>query len=149
MPKGYETLIHWLHFFLIVAAVCATVFPIAYSVVPWYRTALGRVLMLHAVALALALDVTIIYTYWTKSNIALALWINFFVFGAIAFANVAFTYILIKSQVRKQSLTEQRHHGIIQVVESKEGKKVYSLEFDGNVDDLDKQREVVFKVQNH
>lgn len=39
-----------------------------------------------------------------------------------------------------------KYDGIMRIIET-EDKKTYSLDFDGDLDDLDKQKEVTFKVE--
>lgn len=98
MPEDIENLMHVLHFFLWVAAVCATIFPIAYAIVPWFRSALGRALMLQSVSLALALDVTLFFQYWNPypEHILIAFWVNVVVFGMIAVATSYLTFLLLR-----------------------------------------------------
>lgn len=39
----------------------ATLFPIRYAFRPWYRSLIGRALMIHSVGLALRIDISLLY----------------------------------------------------------------------------------------
>ena len=54
---------------LFVAALCTTSFPVLYGIIsPWHKSWLGRALMLQGVALAAALDITLIFQFWKGAN---------------------------------------------------------------------------------
>lgn len=89
-----ETLFTWLKIFAWIAAIGSTAFPILYAFSPWYKSPLGRMLMLQAVAFALALDLTLLGFYGYPSSIVAGLWLSFFVFGLIAFATISLTVLL-------------------------------------------------------
>lgn len=96
--------------FLWVAAVCATSFPILYAFSPWYKTPLGRVVMLQAGAFALALDVSLIAKYWRPSNDFHMFLINAAVFGIIALATGSMTFLLWKAnyEVKRREIPHNR-----------------------------------------
>jgi hypothetical protein len=89
---------------LFVAAFLATAFPVLYMFSPWWSTWLGKLLMLHAFALALALDVTAIFTFWQPSDILVYFWVEVFVFGLIALANGLMCWMLWRTNHSKWSL---------------------------------------------
>jgi len=48
--------------------------------------------MLQAVAFALAVDLTLLFQFWTPSNIYVILWLNLIVFSLIAVATALLTW---------------------------------------------------------
>lgn len=98
MTAELERLEHWLHIFLITAAVCTTLFPLLWAFSPWYRTLVGRLLMLQSIALALAIDVTTYYQFVEikPDDIMFIFWLNAVVFGLIALASVLLTVTMIR-----------------------------------------------------
>lgn len=91
MTHDVETLTRILRWVLDVAAVCATSFPVLYMFYPWWTTALGRILMLHGVALAIAIDVTVLFQFWDSADILVYFWIEIVVFSLIATASLLMT----------------------------------------------------------
>lgn len=96
MAKDIETLTQWLIGMLVIASICATAFPILYLFAPWYKTRLGRALMIQGWAFALALDVTLLFQFWQPKNIMVLFWVNAFVFTLIAFATGYLTWKMLK-----------------------------------------------------
>jgi ABC-type multidrug transport system fused ATPase/permease subunit len=98
MNYDLEKLRDWLRICLIVASVCTTAFPILYAFTPWYRSILGRALMLQAIAFSLAIDLTLFFQYYeiTPDNIKGIFWLNLVVFTLIAVATVCLTVIMVK-----------------------------------------------------
>lgn len=101
MTHDIHTLLHWLRVVLIVAAICATLFPILYLFSHWWSTMLGRLLMLQGVAFALALDVTCLFTYWRPTDILVEFWIDVIVFTLIAVATASLTVMMIRANYKK------------------------------------------------
>lgn len=95
--------------FLWIAAVCTTSFPILYAFSPWYRTPLGRVVMLQAGAFALALDVTLLHNYWIPEDQFHIFLINAAVFGVIALATGSMTYLLWKANYEVKRKHPNKH----------------------------------------
>lgn len=86
----------WLIYML---AVATTAFPILYALLaPFYRTMLGIAVFVLGVALALLLDVTLLFRIWSPSLLVQAI-ITTFVLGLILLASLAKSVILIVTQV--------------------------------------------------
>lgn len=80
-------------------AIATTAFPILYAALaPWYRTWLGRAVMVLGIALALLLDLTILLRFIVLPPLAVAM-ITTGVLGLILAASVAKSIILIVTQV--------------------------------------------------
>lgn len=96
--------------FLWIAAICSTSFPILYAFSPWYKTQLGRVVMLQAGAFALALDVTLMAKYWRPEDPVHLFLINTIVFGVIALATGSMTFLLWKAnyEVKRKDHNQKR-----------------------------------------
>lgn len=88
MNNPYPTLTFWLHILMVIAAICATAFPMLYAFSPWYRSVLGRALMIQGVALAWILDITAIYALIENEDLETKLWVYVvsFIFLACATA---------------------------------------------------------------
>lgn len=97
MTRDLESLQHWLLIFLWVASVCTTVFPLIWAFSRWWSTLVGRLLMLQSVALALAVDLTLVFQYIEvgPDDLLMIFWLNAIVFGLIAVASVLLTVTMI------------------------------------------------------
>lgn len=94
MTEDIETLKLWIHICLIVAALGTTAFPLLYSLTPWRSTMLGQLVMLQAAAFALAIDLTLLFQFWTPDSILLIFWVNAVVFNLIAISTTALTWAM-------------------------------------------------------
>jgi len=102
MNHDISNLVHWLHVFVIIAAVCATAFVILYAFLPWYASPLGRMLMLLSFSYALAIDMTCLFFYWHPSDILVEFWIDVIVFALIAIASTALIIMLVRAIVGRR-----------------------------------------------
>ena len=93
-PPELEGLIHWTEFCLVMACVSTLAFPALYAFSPWYKSALGRLVMLQSATLALAINLTAFFYFWTPTNLKLALVINAIVISAIAVTSALMTWML-------------------------------------------------------
>lgn len=94
MTEEVQTLLRWIQTCLAFAAFSTTLFPFLYLFSPWYKTKLGRVLMLQSVAFALAIDLTLVFSFWTPTNIYVVLWLNVIVFSLIAISTGLLTWAM-------------------------------------------------------
>lgn len=109
MTHDIETLTHVLEIVLTIAAIFATAFPVIYMFFPWYSTWLGRFVMLHAISLALALDMTVLFQHWTPKDILVYFWIQLVIFGMIAVAKAGMCAMLLYTQRSKWNLKRSNH----------------------------------------
>lgn len=113
MTHDLETLENWLQICLIVAAVCTTVFPLIWLFSPWWRTPVGRLLMLQSVAFAAAIDLTAYFQFWPPSldHILFIFWTQAIIFGLVAFASVWLTVLMIRMNYfqRKRDRDDAEH----------------------------------------
>lgn len=65
------TLLMWIRAFTFAAAACTTSVPVLYSFYPWRSKRFGQLFMLQAVAFAIALDTSAIFSVWRPKNIAI------------------------------------------------------------------------------
>lgn len=109
MTHDLETLENWLQFFLVVAGVCTTLFPLLWLFSPWYSTLLGRLLMLQSVAFAAAIDLTLYFQFWPPSleHIVAIFWAEAVVFGLIALASVLLTVTMIRMNYFRKKKEKQ------------------------------------------
>jgi hypothetical protein len=103
MSVDIDTIRTYLRVCMIIAAVCTTAFPLLYAFSPWYRSVLGRALMIQAIGFALILDITAFYTLVDGENVKVKLWVYTFGFTYIALAAAFLTSRLweINHRVRK------------------------------------------------
>lgn len=97
----------WATICLVIAAICTTAFPLLYTFSPWYRSRLGRALMLQAIAFSLAMDITALGLLWQPGNIRVVFGIVVFVYTLIAIATAYLTYMLWLMNYKKQIPTEE------------------------------------------
>lgn len=102
MTQDLANLIHWLRVSLIVAAISTTLFPLLYFLTRWYRSVIGRVLMLQSISFAAAVDVTVVFQYWRPHSILLQFWIEVVIFSFIALASAALTLTLLHAQFKRR-----------------------------------------------
>lgn len=91
MPNDIDTVLHWTKVFGLIAAICVSTFPLLYLFSPWYRSQLGRSLMLQSFSVALALDISVVYQYWAfTTNLQTILIVNI---GVLVFISLASLYL--------------------------------------------------------
>lgn len=95
-----ETLKTWLAVCLVIASVCTTLFPILYSFSPWYKSWLGRALMLQAVAFSITLDLTLVFYLVQGEPDIVRLYAYCISFSFIAGATAFLTYKMIKNNYK-------------------------------------------------
>ena len=81
---------------LVWASVAATIFVLYYGLsTPWYRYRLGWVVMLQGMALALALNLKLVLTFFLDADSRpVLLWVNVGIVGTIAVTSTALIYIM-------------------------------------------------------
>lgn len=93
---------------LLIATVFTVMFPVLFSFSPWYRTPLGRVIMLQALAFAIALTFTLAFQFWSPPA-GIQLLINTFVFILIAVATASVTWMLWRLNYHDEAQKEEDH----------------------------------------
>lgn len=93
MPDDVETIRQWTLIALTYAAFPVTAFPLLYLVFsPWYKSQLGRAVLIKSLSIAFAIDFSVVYRYWAfTSNIHTLLTIWFFM---VIFIGIGATYQL-------------------------------------------------------
>ena len=104
MTRDIDVLTAWIKGCLYTAAFFTTSFPVLYLFSPWYSTKLGRLLMLQAVAFALIVDVTVLFLFWSPSDILVTFWIEAFCFSFVAVATGLLTVMLWRTNHKGWSL---------------------------------------------
>ena len=99
MTHDIHLLTLWIQGCLILAAISTTAFPVLYAFAPWWSTRLGRGLMIQGIAFALAIDLTLLFTFWETDNILLLFWVNAVVLTLLAFASGYLTWKMLKHNV--------------------------------------------------
>lgn len=64
--------------------------------------------MLQAVAFALAVDLTLLFQFWTPKNIYVILWLNVIVFSLIAAASAMLTWGMLRINHNKHLSRKSR-----------------------------------------
>lgn len=106
MTHDIHTLTEYIRVCLIVAGVGATSLPVVYFFFPWRSRLLGKIFMLKALSFAAALDVTILFSFWTPHNILVQFWVEAIIFTAIAITTSTMTFMIwyLNYYVRKKRL---------------------------------------------
>lgn len=95
MTRDIEVLKLWLLAVVVLAAVAATAVPVLYSFFNWHKHLIGRLFMLQAVSLAVALDMTVLFQFWNP-DILVIFWIDVSVFTAIAVSTSSLFGLMLK-----------------------------------------------------
>lgn len=74
-------------------AITATAFPFLYAFSPWYKTALGRAMMLQGVAFAAVMDLRFVFSIWDPGR-EVYLWVSVITLALVAAATTTLTVIL-------------------------------------------------------
>lgn len=110
MFKDVETIRHWTQVALTIAAIPVTAFPLLYLIFsPWYKSQLGRAVLLQSLSIACAIDFSVVYRYWAfTSNRQLLLTIWFFMVVFIGVASLYLTIVLIALNfIRSQKVSNK------------------------------------------
>ena len=114
LPDNLEEVRQASLIFLTVAALASTMFPLLWAFFPWWSTVMGRILMLQSVCFAVALDLTVVFRFWSPvDHLHFTLFINFFVFMGLATASVLMTALMLRLNLqrrRSESSEEDEQH---------------------------------------
>lgn len=102
MTRDIEVLRAWLLVMAVIAAAGATAVPILYSFLPWTRHQIGPPFMLQAVALAGALDMTVLFAFWRPDDILVVFWAQALVFTAIAVSTSTLVWVTIRMRYQNR-----------------------------------------------
>jgi hypothetical protein len=109
-PHEIHVLTNWVRVFLISATVFADLFVVLYAFSPWYRSAVGRLLMLQSISLALALDITLVFHFWPPSSIWTAFWVEVMEFFLITIASCSLCILLLVYYTRTLRRRKANRH---------------------------------------
>lgn len=94
MTRDIHVLIWWIRVCLIIAGLGTTAVPALYAFSPWRARRFGQIFMLQAICFAAAVDLTVLFTYWTPRDILVQFLIETVVFTAIAISSSALAVIM-------------------------------------------------------
>lgn len=94
MFKDVETIRQWTLVAMTIAAFPVSAFPLLYLVLsPWYKSQLGRAVLLQSLSIAFVIDFSVVYRYWAfTSNRVILLSVYFFM---IVFIGLAASYLTV------------------------------------------------------
>lgn len=96
MPNDAHTLLIVIRVVLAIAAIATTIFPVLYFFSPWWRSHLGRAVMLEALSVAFAIDITAYAQFFrTTNNIWVIFWVNLSFLVFISLASLYLTAALL------------------------------------------------------
>lgn len=97
MFSDVETIRQWTRVILTISAFPVTAFPLLYLVFsPWYKSQLGRAVLLQSLAVAFAVDFSTVFQFWAfTSNLHILLLIRMFMFVFIGIASVYLTIMFV------------------------------------------------------
>jgi hypothetical protein len=96
MTRDIEVLRAWLLIVVVIAAIGATAVPIIYSLLPWRKHRIGAAFMVQAISFAVALDMTVLFAFWTPEDILVLFWVEAMMFTAIAASTTTLAWITIR-----------------------------------------------------
>lgn len=97
MTRDVETLRYWIRIVLIIAALGTNSVPLLYFFAPWRSHAIGRFFMLQAVAFAVAMDMSLLFSFWQPKDIRIVFWVNAIVLTGIAVSTSSLTVLMWKA----------------------------------------------------
>lgn len=101
--------------FLVLAAIATTSFPVLYAFSAWEKSLLGRSTMAQSVALALAVNLKLVLTFFLNpENRPYLLWVNVGILVAITVTSAWLTYTLLT--IRRKARERSRHAALEQDV---------------------------------
>lgn len=107
MFSDVETIRQWTRVILTISAFPVTAFPLLYLVFsPWYKSQLGRAVMLQSLAVAFAIDFSTVFQFWAfTSNLRVLLLVRMFMFIFIGTASIYLTimFIIYNLKSRKEN----------------------------------------------
>jgi putative effector of murein hydrolase len=96
VPKDIDTALQWLKVISVITAICVTAFPLLYLFSPWYRSQLGRAVMLQSISVAFAIDISVVYQYWRfTTDLQTLFFINIGLLTFIAGTSIFLTTMLV------------------------------------------------------
>lgn len=113
MPS-MDTVVYWSRVCLYIAAICTTAFPLLYLLSPWYKSKLGRAVMLQSVALAFAINLSVIRVFWDMSNLQILIrnvTILLFISGASLYLTATLWYYNFKSHNKESTQNVEQPPG--------------------------------------
>lgn len=92
-----------------ITGICVTLFPLLYGLIaPWYRSHLGRAVLLQSVSVALVVDISAYAQFWTLSEDIQELFlINVVFLGFVCLTSLYLTATLLFINIRKY--TRENH----------------------------------------
>lgn len=107
MPHDVQTVMQVSRIFLAIAAVCVTAFPVLYGMFsPWYKSHLGRAVLVQSVAVALAIDISAYGQFWAITDLHKILVINVVFLGFISVASLYLTTMMVYYNFKKREKLE-------------------------------------------
>jgi hypothetical protein len=94
MNSDIHTLVVWIRVVAVIASLCSTSLPILYSTFPWRTRTLGRLFMLLAVNMALAVDLSTMFLFWRPTSTVIRFWINGTILTLIAISTLLLTIFM-------------------------------------------------------
>lgn len=103
----------WIYAGLIIACIFSTLFPLTFLLTAWAKRSLGRALMANSIALALALDFTLVFSLW-EPRMEIQMAVNVIIFTILPITTAAMYYKLFKyniwiplKEIRRTSRTKE------------------------------------------
>lgn len=104
MPDDIQTVLEITRIFGLITGICVTTFPVLYFFsAPWFKTHLGRALMLQSASIAFTIDLSIVAQYITiTEDIHKILIINVVVLTWVSVGSLYLTAMLFHYNFRKE-----------------------------------------------
>lgn len=95
MNADLDALRLWIRVVLIIAAICTTSVPIIFAFYPWRARPFGKLFMVQAISFAVAMDLSVVFSFWSPLNYFALFWVRAIMLTAIAGSTAAITIAML------------------------------------------------------
>ena len=109
MTHDIHTLILWIRIVDLIASVCATSLPVLYATLfPWRSRMIGKLFMMLAVTLAMAIDLSTLFSFWRPADILVRFWISAVVITLIAVSTLLLSIFMTRLRFPSKKVGKAR-----------------------------------------
>lgn len=106
MGHDIELLRFWIRVVCVICSVTTTAVPILYAFSPWRSRVFGRLFMLNAFSLAIAMDIFTLFAFWQPQNILVGFWVRIILLTGIALSTLLMSILMVVVPLRSRKKAE-------------------------------------------
>lgn len=105
MKANPDVLLFWYRVVCVICSITTTAVPFLYSFTPWRTRLFGKLFMVQAIALAVAMDMTTLFAFWRPTSILIrfAVGIGILLGIGIATTGLAVMMVVVPLRVRRKA----------------------------------------------